>query len=353
MPMNSLYRSRRGFTLIELLVVIAIIAILIGLLLPAVQKVRDAAARSQCQNNLKQMGLALHNFHDVRGFLPAGGQSDTTPYGTGPNGVWGSAWTVFILPYVEQENLFKSFTFTGGSGWGNSAGNNCNRASNVKIPVYTCPASSAPKNARSPYTGTNVQACHYAGISGAVSGLIPGYTETRTATPAGSAGCCSGGIASAGGILFPAGNISMTSIKDGTSNTMAIADQNESIRLGNGQEVFWTGSAQHGFMIGWHNNQSPNGSWNNGGDNRTFQMTTIRYQINQRNWPQISGAPGNCNAYGICDNVSTNLPLLSNHAGGVNAVFADGSVRFLSETMALAILANVATRDDRVPLSNF
>ncbi|NBV45435.1 MAG: DUF1559 domain-containing protein, partial [Planctomycetia bacterium] len=217
---------RAGFTLVELLVVIAIIGVLVGLLLPAVQAARESARRSSCGNNLKQIGLGINVYTEARKQLPPGGVTDRI------GGGWGSSWNVFILPFIEQAELFDKFTFNGSSGWGGASATANQAASrDLLIKSYRCPSSTAPQWSTATSSGVRLMANNYVGISGAVNGLIPGFTETRIANPGGAAGCCSGGIASGGGALFPAAAIGTEAFRDGTSSTMAVSEQNESLTI--------------------------------------------------------------------------------------------------------------------------
>ena len=192
--MKSSSARKPGFTLIELLVVIAIIAILIGLLLPAVQKVREAAARMKCSNNLKQLGLALHNHHDTKGGLPPGKDK---------NGFSGVA---YILPYMEQQNVYNLINF--GVKESNAA-NDAARAANIGTllcpsdPVSTVPAG-PPVTA-----GTNYR-------------LNQGYNLLYSGIPSGSANA---NMPPADGPFWDNSAVRFTDITDGTSNTAAMSEK--------------------------------------------------------------------------------------------------------------------------------
>ncbi len=201
---RSRFRGRSAFTLIELLVVIAIIAILIGLLLPAVQKVRDAAARTQCVNNLKQMGLALHGYHDVYQGLPQGQVPWANPGVTSApfEGAW--SWQAQILPYIEQDNVYRQ-----AKAWQNSATNYyswSNPAASQKMKIYTCPADS-----RGPVAWPGAS-------SGLPDQALTGYL--------GVSGTVSAATGQGNGILFSTRTkVALVAITDGTSNTIMVGER--------------------------------------------------------------------------------------------------------------------------------
>lgn len=219
-------RRRSGFTLIELLVVIAIIAVLIALLLPAVQQAREAARRSQCKNNLKQIGLAMHNYHDTANAFPPGaiaGYSILAPgNGQGDQERWcaGINWRVSILPYIDQAPLFNKLTFAAGtwfSGYASKTVNNSNVILvGLTIPGYLCPSSPVDPfiNTASPqYDNPGRVLCmHYVGIAGA------------TPDPGSSGACNAGsyGIVCGNGPLRPSQLTRMSHLTDGSSNTVMV-----------------------------------------------------------------------------------------------------------------------------------
>jgi len=194
------FTPRPAFTLIELLVVIAIIAILIGLLLPAVQKVRDAAARIQCINNLKQQGIALHAYHDVNQGLPKGNTTyagNVAPY----EGSW--SWMAQILPYVEQDNVYRAartFATSGGSNW--YAWYNPQCATMLK--VFTCPADG---RGTQKYTAD------------------PGIQNQALTCYLGNSGTVSAASGQGNGVLFLDSKVKLTDITDGTSNTIMVGER--------------------------------------------------------------------------------------------------------------------------------
>ena len=328
----SPYRSnRRGFTLIELLVVIAIIAILIGLLLPAVQKVREAAARMSCQNNLKQIGIALHSFHDANGRMPPGGGDDTTPFGSGPSG-WGSSWKVYILPHIEQDNIFKQWQFNSySSGWQNV--NNLTLVNKITIKTYRCPSSTLPDF--TPGSTTNVcdsfqMFTSYVGVAGTT---LDNPVNTNI-------GCCegTGPINGGSGILCTNCQIKMTQITDGTSNTILAGEQSDFLRDTANQPILssgWpvTSQGPHGWVMG-----AGGGGVGAVNGERQFNITTIRWTINQRGL-------GASAANGTNFNSGSNFPFTSVHSGGANMLMGDGSVRFMRDSTTLVVLQALGSRD--------
>jgi len=332
-------RARSGFTLIELLVVIAIIAILIGLLVPAVQKVREAAARTQCLNNLKQIALACHNYHDTYKHLPSG----TSPIKNSGGAAWGYSWIVLVLPYVEQNALYQQFDLTQ-SMWANAK--NVNAAANVQPTIFYCPSSPLKTLTNAGDQGVGqVQnpTTNYVGIAGAANDPAKRFVFGPNPGPG---GCCSGGIVSGGGLLYPNSAVKLGAIKDGSSNTMMISEQSDFIIGPGGSLNDWRASLPHSAFMGYDDAREPNNFTT--GDNRAFNVTTIRYAINDTN-NKTAGGTGwtdNTGVSGIGFNSGNNTPINSTHPGGVNVAMGDASVRFIVDSFPLAIVQSLATRDD-------
>jgi prepilin-type N-terminal cleavage/methylation domain-containing protein len=306
------HRARlRAFTLIELLVVIAIIAILIGLLVPAVQKVREAASRIQCVNNLKQIGLALHNHHSTLGYLPTSG-AQSAAFGITGVGFETMGWGYQILPYIEQDNLYRIGQATGPYGWNASIGK-----SMVEVPVkiYNCPSRSNRQSQVAPW-GAIYKMNDYAGVMVEWGNQWQDTVPPDPNEPQTFQGIIAKGghvMADSSGNPIPGasinyGNVRLTDVSDGTSNTIAIMEKAVRARHYQPQVSpnwsWWE-------LPGWaHNSDWPN-------------MRLIGNWINLLPDTQDRAAAG----YSWMGDADFGFG--SAHTGVVNALFGDGSVHSL------------------------
>jgi len=301
-----MHRNRSAFTLIELLVVIAIIAVLIGLLLPAVQKVREAAARLSCQNNLKQLGLAIHNHHD--GFL-------RVPYAQYASGDTSQAgWIAHLMPYFEQP--FKSQNYAPPTFGSTSAGyKNIAVPTNTALKAIICPSDGtlvddSNSDGMTCYLAVSAPSTHHRDFihaNDAKGMFVYGYMYTATPSPAGPPP------------PFPP--VTFDSVADGTSNTIMIGERPPYPKDDWGA---WTYAEQDSFYgIGVTDGWKIYGTSEDGSPCPTGTQ-----------YPQASTRPTRCDLHHYW----------SKHSGGSNWVFADGSVRFLTYSLTPAMWQALATR---------
>jgi len=230
-------RSRQGLSLLELLVVIGIIGTLIGLLLPAVQRVREASLRSQCSNNLHQIGLALLDYHDIHKHFPMGAWNGLPNYGPQSTGsVRGGTWLIELLPHIGEQNLYDRLLRSEATTFRGSGSNNPQNATAFAargaISTLVCPASpwpsvttTAPTNCNAGLIGICIPS--YAGISGSDMGYFEGgELKFKTLTPTIVFDSPMGSVAT-NGVLVPCMPVRIEQIMDGTSNTICVGEQSD------------------------------------------------------------------------------------------------------------------------------
>lgn len=297
---------RPGFTLIELLVVIAIIAVLIALLLPAVQQAREAARRTQCRNHLKQLGLALHNYHDNLRTFPPGYVSLFDVAGNDTGNGWG--WCSYLLPQLDQAPLYNQINFNAGI---EQAANNTVRVQT--LPTLLCPSDTAPNRWQTARRNLSTGA------------LLSNICEVASANYVGMFGTFEPGVGG-DGVFFRNSQIGLRDLTDGSSSTLLVGER--SFRLG---EATWTGAVTGAVIV-------PDGS-DGVGTGPPESAASL-----------ILGHSGD--GYSPGDRRSHVNQFYSQHSGGVHFLFGDGHVGFLSNSLDYRVYQTLTTRAGGEPVSD-
>ena len=317
-PTNR-HSFRAGFTLIELLVVIAIIAVLIALLLPAVQQAREAARRTQCKNNLMQLGIALNNYLMAHNVLPPGTQNATGPIVSKEDGGYHMGWLTQILPYIEQQNAYAKIDFD------LSVYDPANKpVRDSRQRTFICPS-----EPRVPPANT-IQTTNYCGI----------HNDFETPIDVNQ-----------NGVLFLNSSIRYEDVRDGSSNTIYVAE----IRLDATSTLGWmagTRSSLRNVVIA-----VPKTNNNNGGQAGAEEFTFSSHKLGafsdtadlQRQMAEIANQAPNADAKTVAEVVGGPS---SYHTGGFQALLGDGAAKFISFNISPTLLRNLAHRADGEILSD-
>jgi prepilin-type N-terminal cleavage/methylation domain-containing protein/prepilin-type processing-associated H-X9-DG protein len=312
MVQNFVVRKRRGFTLVELLVVIAIIGILVALLLPAVQSAREAARRMQCSNNLKQIGLGLHNYHDTFKTFPQGNVVRISGTGVPPLRGDGWTWHARILPFIEQGPLYDQVSNVVGTDIGNQTSAQQTLAGTTKLTFFQCPSHPNP-GSLNPSKG-GYQLSTYNGVCGSV---CFNNNQLDDVTDVGYRG---------NGMFFMNSSVRIADVTDGTTNTFLVAEVCDELKGAPNSNRLRGSDRRYNF--------SENSDRNPPEDISEYLIGMELNDPINANHRDASGFFNNDGEYAG-----------SYHPGGAQFTMGDGSVRFVGETINMTIYQAVGTRD--------